>query len=63
MVEAADFSDRYDVADTGRHNRTRNRRVLVQRQMRPRFFVVHRQNASELNFAPATATILTCWNC
>ena len=39
MVEA-DFRHRHDVAVTGRHDRTGNRRVFVQRQVSPRFFVV-----------------------
>ena len=40
MVETADFRDRHDVAVTGWHDRTGNRRVLVQRQVSPCFFVV-----------------------
>ena len=40
MVEASDLGDRYDVAITGRHDRTGNRRVLLQTQMGARLFVV-----------------------
>jgi hypothetical protein len=37
---AADLRDRHDVAVTGRHDWTGNRRVRVQRQVSPRFFEV-----------------------
>jgi hypothetical protein len=40
VVKTADFSDRDDVAMAGRHDWTGNRRVLVQRHMRPGFFVI-----------------------
>src|SRR5262245_5707749 len=36
----ADFSDRHDGAVAGRHDRAGNRRVIVQRQVSPCFFVV-----------------------
>ena len=39
MVEAADLGDRHDVAIAGRRDRTRNRGVLVERQVRARPFV------------------------
>ena len=40
MVEALDLGDRHDVAITGRRDRARNRRVLVERQVRSGSFVV-----------------------
>ena len=41
MVEPADFRDRHDDgAVSGRHDRTRNRRVFVQRQVRAGLVVV-----------------------
>ena len=40
MMEATDVSDRHDVAIPGRRDRTRNRRVFVQRQVRAGPFVV-----------------------
>ena len=40
MVETADVKDRDDVAIAGRHDWTGNRRVLLQRQVSPGFFVI-----------------------
>ena len=40
MVEAADLRDRHDVAITGPHDRTGNRRVFIQRQVSPGLFIV-----------------------
>ena len=40
MVKTADLRDHHDVAITGWHDRTGNRRVLVQRQVSPGLFVV-----------------------
>jgi hypothetical protein len=40
MMEAADLWDRYDIAISGRHYRTGNRRVFVQRQVSPGLFIV-----------------------
>jgi hypothetical protein len=40
MVEAADLRDRHDVAITGPHDRTGNRRVFIQRQVSPGPFIV-----------------------
>ena len=40
MMEATDLRDRHDGAVAGRRDRTRNRRVFVQRQVRAGPFVV-----------------------
>ena len=40
VVKTADFRNRDDVAPAGRHDWTGNRRVLVQSQMSPGFFVI-----------------------
>jgi hypothetical protein len=40
MVKTADFGDRDDITITRRHDCTGNRRVLVQRQVRPGVFVI-----------------------
>ena len=40
MVKAANFRNRHDVAFAGRHDPSRNRRVLVERQVSPGLVVV-----------------------
>jgi hypothetical protein len=48
MVEATDLRDRHNGAVTRRHDRTRNRRVLVQRQVRAGPFEVRTVEGHQL---------------
>jgi hypothetical protein len=51
MVEAADLRDRHDVAITGPHDRTGNRRVFIQRQVSPGLFMVRAVVPHQLSHA------------
>ncbi len=57
MVKAADFKDRSDIALSGRHDWTGNRRVLVQRQVSPGVFAIRTEERDQLSHAASLNAI------